>query len=187
MKAHSYTLPLLLALAGTGIAQGDDCSAPLPVALGSNPQDLTGFTDSFYYDGTCVGRDGFEDIWFVFTATTNDIHRFQTCGSDIDTTLRIFDGTACGGVCIAGNDDACAMSNGTNWASDVATALVAGQSYLIQIETWDPGVVGIFDLQISSFPAPPNDTCGTPQVLTGAGPWSFDTTGASASGFSSGS
>ncbi len=178
---------LLLGLAGGAFAQGDDCSNPLTVNLGSNPQDLTGFSDSFYYDGSCVGRDGFEDIWFVFTATTNDIHRFQTCGSDIDTTLRIFDGTACGGFCIAGNDDACAMSNGTAWASDVSTALVAGQSYLIQVETWDPGIVGIFDLQISSFPPPPNDTCSSADVLTGAGPWSFDTSGASASGFSSGS
>lgn len=142
-------LPALLLLAGAAQAQGDDCSAPLPLSLGSNPFDLTGFSDSLYYDGACASHDGFEDIWFTYTPATSDVHVFETCGSDFDTIIRVFDGSACGGICIAGNDDACAMSNGINYASSLTVGLTAGQSYLVQIETWDQGVVGLSDLQIS--------------------------------------
>ena len=142
-------LPTLLLLAGAAQAQGDDCSAPLPLNLGSNPFDLTGFSDSLYYDGACASHDGFEDIWFTYTPATSDVHVFETCGSDFDTIIRVFDGSACGGICIAGNDDACAMSNGVNYASSLTVGLAAGQSYLVQVETWDQGVVGLSDLQIS--------------------------------------
>jgi len=178
-----FQLPALLLLAGAAAAQGDDCSAPLTANLGSNAFDLFNYTDSGYYDGSCVGRDGFEDIWFVFTAPTTDVHQFETCGSDFDTTLRIYDSAACNSLCLAGNDDACAMSNGVNWASKVATQLTAGQSYLIQIETWDAGVVGLSDLQISVVAGVTNDTCSTATAIRGAGPWTYDTTGATVSGF----
>ena len=142
-------LPTLILLAGAAQAQGDDCSTPLPLSLGSNAFDLTGFSDSFYYDGSCASHDGFEDIWFTYTPATSDVHVFETCGSDFDTIIRVFDGSACGGICIAGNDDACAMSNGINYASSLTVGLTAGQSYLVQVETWDQGVVGLSDLQVS--------------------------------------
>ena len=41
------------------------------------------------------------------------------------------------------------MSNGINYASSLTVGLAAGQSYLVQVETWDQGVVGLSDLQIS--------------------------------------
>ncbi len=185
MRIHLH-LPALLLLAGAAAAQtqGDDCSNPLAASLGTNNFDLTGFTNSGAYDSTCVGRDGFEDIWFVYTAASTDLHLFETCGSDIDTTLRIFDGNTCGSICLAGDDDTCAMSNGTNWASSAVAPLTAGQSYLIQIETWDDGVVGLSNLQISTVAGVSNDDCSTATAISGAGPWSFDTSTATVSGFS---
>jgi hypothetical protein len=42
-----------------------------------------------------VDRDGFEDAWFLFTASSTGLHQFGTCGGDIDTVLRVFDGTGC--------------------------------------------------------------------------------------------
>jgi len=76
------------------------------------------------------------------------------------------------------------MSNGTNWASSAVASLTAGQSYLIQIETWDDGVVGLSNLQISTVAGVGNDDCSTATAISGTGPWSFDTSTATVSGFS---
>lgn len=183
MKTTLLTLPLLACLAGPSLAQGDDCSNPMAVGLGTTNFDLSLYSDSGYYDGSCTSRDGFEDIWFLFTATSNDLHVFETCGGDIDTTLRIYDGAACGSVCIAGNDDACAMSNGNNWASKATAQLTAGNSYLIQVETWDSGVVGLSNLTVSSTPIAANDDCSTATQISDLGVWAYDTTIATTSGF----
>lgn len=180
-------LSLVVSMASLAGAQGDDCTSPLPLTLGTTPVDLAAYSNSLYHDGSCVSRDGFEDVWFLFTASSSGTHQFGTCGGDIDTILRVFDGASCGAPCLAGNDDACALSTGANWASEVTVSLTAGQSYLVQVEAWGPGGVGLFDLTAASFTTPSNDSCATAQPLTGPGPWSFDTTAATTSGFSSGS
>ena len=138
----THLLPASLLLCGVGLAQnGDDCSAPIMAMTGANAFDTTANTDSFYHDGSCVGRDGFTDVWFVYTASADGNHTFDTCGADFDTVLRVFDGSACNGVCLAGNDDACATSIGNNYASIVNASLTNGQSYLIQIEGWSSSQV----------------------------------------------
>jgi hypothetical protein len=177
---HLHLLPASLILCGVGFAQsGDDCSAPVTALDGANAFDTTANTDSFYHDGSCVGRDGFTDIWFVYTATASGVYTFDTCGADHDTVLRVFDGAACGGVCLAGNDDACATSVGNNFASRVNPTLTVGQSYLVQIEGWGAGDIGTGTLTITQ-PAPPatNDDCSSATAISGAGTWAFDTTAA---------
>ena len=177
----THLLPASLLLCGVGLAQnGDDCSAPIMAMTGANAFDTTANTDSFYHDGTCVGRDGFEDVWFVYTASADGNHTFDTCGADFDTVLRVFDGSACNGVCLAGNDDACATSVGNNFASIVNASLTNGQSYLIQIEGWGSGDIGTGTLTITQ-PGPPatNDDCSIATAINGVGTWAFDTNGAS--------
>ena len=129
---------------------GDQCADAIAVVTGANAFDTTGLTDSGYHDGTCVSRDGFTDIWFVYTAGASGDHTFDTCGSDFDTVLRVLDSADCAtAACIAGNDDACALSSGSNFASSVTANLTAGQSYLVHVEGWGASDAGAGTLTIS--------------------------------------
>ena len=129
---------------------GDTCADAIAVAAGATAFDTTGLSDSGFHDGSCVSRNGFTDIWFVYTAGIDGDHVLDTCGADIDTVLRIFDSADCAtAVCLAGNDDACAMSTGAGFASSLTATLVAGQSYLIQIEGWGSSDIGAGTLTIT--------------------------------------
>ncbi len=141
---------------------GEDCSDAITVANGVTPFNTTGYTDSGFYDPSCATQDGDGDIWFVYTASASGNTTFETCGSDFDTVLRLFEGPDCASLtCLDGNDDACALSSGTNnWASRISPFLTDGNSYLIQVEGWGGGDQGAFDLTISApDPTPPNDEC----------------------------
>ena len=166
---------------------GDTCADAIAVAAGATAFDTTGLSDSGFHDGSCVSRDGFTDIWFVYTAGIDGDHVLDTCGADIDTVLRIFDSADCAtAVCLAGNDDACAMSTGAGFASSLTATLVAGQSYLIQIEGWGSSDIGAGTLTITEPSLDNGDDCGQAlPAVVGANP--FDTTGLSDSGFHDGS
>ncbi len=142
-------------------ALGDDCTDAIGVVDGVSSFDTTGYTDSGFGDTSCEGRDGFEDIWFTYTAVASGNTTFETCGSAYDTVIRVLEGPDCATLtCLAGNDDACATSVGNNFASSVSPFLVAGSQYLIQVEGWSAGAVGALDLTISApDPTPPNDEC----------------------------
>jgi hypothetical protein len=165
---------------------GDTCADAIAIGVGGTAFDTTGLSDSGFHDGSCVGRDGFTDIWYVFTAATDGDHVLDTCGADIDTVLRIFDSADCAtAVCLAGNDDACNMSTGAGFASSLTATLVAGQSYLIQMEGWGSSDIGAGTLTIAE-PAVPGDLCADAIPVAG-GATAFDTTGLIDSGFHDGS
>ena len=142
-------------------ALGDDCTDAIPVVDGVSSFDTTGYTNSGFHDASCVGRDGFEDIWFTYTAAASGNTSIETCGSGYDTVIRVLEGPDCATLtCLAGNDDACATSVGNNFASSVSPFLIAGNQYLIHVESWSAGAVGALDLTISApDPTPPNDEC----------------------------
>ena len=161
---------------------GEDCSDAIAVADGITPFDTTGYTDSGFYDGSCASQDGDGDIWFVYTAAATGNTTFETCGSDFDTVLRLFEGPDCASLtCLEGNDDACELSFGTNnYASRISPFLTAGTSYLIQVEGWGAGDQGAFDLTISApDPTPPNDECSDAIALAEGTSGPFLTGGAS--------
>jgi hypothetical protein len=166
---------------------GDTCADAIAIGVGATAFDTTGLSDSGFHDGSCVSRDGFTDIWYVFTAATDGDHVIDTCGADIDTVLRVFDSADCAtAVCLAGNDDACNMSTGAGFASSLTATLVAGQSYLIQIEGWGSGDIGAGTLTITEPSLDNGDDCGQAlPAVVGANP--FDTTGLNDSGFHDGS
>ena len=166
---------------------GDTCADAIAIGVGATAFDTTGLSDSGFHDGSCVSRDGFTDIWFVYTAGIDGDHVLDTCGADIDTVLRIFDSADCAtAVCLAGNDDACNMSTGAGFASSLTATLVAGQSYLIQIEGWGSGDIGAGTLTITEPSLDNGDDCGQAlPAVVGANP--FDTTGLNDSGFHDGS
>ena len=192
------TLATFFALSASAMAAsnhsgvtGDICTDPLTVVDGANAFDTTANTDSGFHDGSCVSRDGFTDIWFTYTATADGAYSIETCGSDFDTVLRVLEGPDCSTLtCLAGNDDACATSSGSNFASIVTPTLVSGNTYYIHIEGWGSGDIGAGTLTINA-PAPPppsgtGDVCTDPvAAVNGGNP--FDTTGLTDSGFHDGS
>ncbi|MCA8953203.1 MAG: hypothetical protein KDE27_27070 [Planctomycetes bacterium] len=102
------------------LAQGDDCTDPKPVTVGSyGPYSTAGATTSFAWP---CGNGG-ADIWFVAQANAAGSATFDTCGSSFDTCLEVFDGSGgCGALTSLGcNDDSC----GTR--SSVTVTVTAGQ------------------------------------------------------------
>ena len=164
------TLATFFALSASAMAAsnhsgvtGDICTDPLTVVDGANAFDTTANTDSGFHDGSCVSRDGFTDIWFTYTATADGAYSIETCGSDFDTVLRVLDSADCAtAACIAGNDDACALSSGSNFASEVTATLTAGQSYLVHVEGWGASDVGAGTLTIT----PPSACDGNDDLFT---------------------
>ncbi|MBL6756029.1 MAG: hypothetical protein ISQ11_06445, partial [Planctomycetes bacterium] len=92
--ALSFGLAATASAASNGIG-GDTCADPIAVSVGVAPFDTTGYINSGFHDGTCVGRDGFEDIWFVYTAPASGVATIGTCGSTFDTVLRVLEGPDC--------------------------------------------------------------------------------------------
>jgi hypothetical protein len=189
MKLLSIALSFGLvatATAAPGVgSNGDTCADAIPVALGANAFDSTGNTNSGFHDPSCVGRDGFVDIWFVYTAAQTGFATVNTCGSDFDTVLRVLEGPDCATLtCLAGNDDACQTSTGSAFASEVQIPVVGGQQYFIHVEGWGSGDQGVGILDISQ-PLLGEDCSDPIAVADGITP--FDTTGYTDSGFYDGS
>lgn len=130
----SYLSILALALAsGFAAAQGDDCTDPQPVTVGTyGPYSTVGATSSMPAVWPCEPTAG-NDVWFVAQANANGTATFDTCGSSFDTVLEVFDGTGgCGALISLGcNDDSC----GTR--SLVTVNVTTGQLLYIRVGGWN--------------------------------------------------
>ena len=120
---------------------------------------------------TGIGRD----IWFTWTASASGTRGVSTLGTTaLDTKIAVYPAGGCptAGTALACNDD-------TNGAQSLATfTAVAGTTYLIQLGQ-DPtnvtaGGTGTFSI---IDPTPPsNDNCAQAAAISGAGPFSYNTT-----------
>ncbi len=189
MLRSKLILPgLVLALAGGAFAQGDDCStAAALTGTGYFAYDTSGFTESFFDGGgTCAAGASTMNIdgFFQWTAPAAGDYLFDTFGTSYDTKLSVHTGVGCAATCADYNDD----TNGLQ--SEVSLAgLAAGDMVLIQLGGFGATHYGPGSLNITSYVAPPpaqNDDCSTAGVVTGMGPFPFDTTGATTSGFDGG-
>ncbi len=168
------------ALTISEIIPGNDCADALAAGLGATPFD-TSINTTSGLDGVCSTDTIHGDIFFSFTALTAGDHSVETCGSDIDTKIRVYD-TDCAGACLAYNDDACAMSSGQNWASQTTVTLAAGQTVIVQVGGWGAGDLGTGSLTITELGGPPpNDGCGGAIALA-VGANAFDNAPATTSG-----
>jgi PASTA domain len=155
----------------------DSASGPVWLSLSVAPpnddfadaQDLTG--DSGSVMGTTVGSsseaeepdhygDGWNSVWYEWTAPSSGWATFETCGTGtpFDTILAAYTG---GGltelVQVAGNDDAC------GYASRVVFQASAGSVYRIAVAGYE-GETGDFTLTWNrNAPAP--SLMGVPRVL----------------------
>ncbi len=173
----------------------DVCSTPDVISgLGSFAYDRTSSTSSGF-DGsdpiTCAGAEGglppYRDVFFAWTALASGTHIFDNCGSGNDTQMNVHLGADCTAVCVAAADGS---PNCFGGESEVTVpGITSGQTYLIQIGDWDDSTttVALGSLNVSVPPPPPtNDTCATPDVISGVGSFPFDRTAAVGSGFDGG-
>ena len=105
--------------------------------------DTTGAADAGHHSSG-------DHFWrFAVTATTEV--EFNTCGSDFDTYLRIFDGTNTQGPQLATDDDGCQGSLN----SKLHHVFEPG-SYTVLLEGW-LGNEGRYELSVVCQPLPPSD------------------------------
>ncbi|MDE0892767.1 MAG: hypothetical protein OSB14_11345, partial [Planctomycetota bacterium] len=160
----------------------DDCATPTAISgTGSfafdNMVGTTGAEGQNEYSCYAFGSSTIDnDVWFAWTAPSNDTYRVQTCNvTSVDTKLAAYPGGTCptAGTILDCNDDACGlqsslMFNGT-----------AGATYMLQVGTFPGANGGMGNFDISVFTPAMNDDCSNPTVITGAGTFPFDNTTAS--------
>jgi len=142
-------------------------------------------SDPLYYT-TCTGDLPKNERWYKFVPPATQNYRFETCGSNADTVITIFDG--CGGNVVECNDN---YTTGTatgcsSTRSRIASVeLTAGQPYYIAIGTafgTSLSASSVYNLTIANAPTPAvNDNCSNAtEAILGVNP--FDTTEATVDG-----
>ncbi len=167
-------------------AANDTCGGAQVVALGTNvlgtgQSPCNAYINDEQSNVSCITTGTTKtDRWYSFTPATSGNYRFETCGSNFDTVITLFEG--CGGGELACNNDyttgpltGCASSR----SRIASAALNAGTSYRIRIAA--PGAAfisgtSVMNLSISAAPAPAaNDSCfSATTAIVGANP--FDLT-----------
>ena len=165
---------LSLVNCGGGPANDDCGNAEVIVGLGGFPFDNTGATEG--PSNSC--RQGFDDVWFQWTAPSSGIFTVDTCaGAAFDTVLAVWEGSGCPPTNeVDCNDDTCGLQ------SSVTFTATSGTDYLFQVGAFSATAgEGSGTLSISAV-GPPNDTCATAQPIAGEGSFPFDSTGAVSDG-----
>lgn len=153
----------------------DSCSAALPL-VGDGP---FSFDTTLATTGTqgqsealCGGNGIARDLWYSWTATASGPRAVSTLGASVlDTRIAVYETNGCPapGSALACNDD---EGGAQSLARFVA---VAGRTYMVQLgqspASLASGGTGSFAL-VDPTP-PPNDDCGTPQLVVGPGPHMF--------------
>jgi len=126
----------------------DCCETPTVVTDGTTAFSNVGATE----DGprfACGGfpRPGLEiyaDIWFTYTATCTGLAIVSLCGSEYDTTLAVYHGSACPTQGAIGcSDDDC-----WDLESRTIVPVVQGQTYLVRVGGYDEDETGLGVLSI---------------------------------------
>lgn len=99
-------------------------------------------------------------VWYRWTATSTGPVVAETCGSESDTVLAVYTGTALDELAgIAGDHDGCGLNSRVPFAAE------AGQTYRIAVAGAGVGT-GEFDVRLRELDRPSNDPFADAQVLT---------------------
>ena len=127
---------------------------------------------------SCVTSSTKADRWYSFTPAATGDYRIETCGSNVDTVLSIYD--SCNGSELACNDNYTtgpATGCTSNRSRIASFGMVANQPYLIRLSVASGTFISstsLYNLSINPAPAPaPNDNCATPTDI-GIGATNFD-------------
>ncbi len=195
VQGNSYLIQLGLypgtapvATPGTGVftlsvivpSGNDDCTLP-QVLTGTGPwpfdNSLATTSPQGQVEASCLFFGGTalqKDLWYTWTAPASGFYSVTTCATTtVDTKIAVYQGAGCPTTsALACNDDACNLQTRT------AFSAVAGQVYTFQLGLYyntQTGGIGNFAVEVVP-PPPTNDGCSTATVISGAGPFTFDTT-----------
>ncbi len=114
---------------------------------------------------THAGSAAAKSVWWTWTAPGNGTVTLDTIGSDFDTVLAVYTGTAVGALTSVAEDD---QSGGDN-TSKATFTVVKGKVYQIVVDGFQ-GAAGVINLHLvfASGAAPANDKFAAAIVLTGA-------------------
>jgi C1A family cysteine protease len=111
-----------------------------------------------------AGYSASHSVWWTWTAPAGGQLTVDTIGSDFDTLLAVYTGTAVGALTSVAADD---QSGGSN-TSLVTVAVAAGSTYQIAVDGWD-GQTGGVQLHLAlSGGAAANDRFANRLVLAGS-------------------
>ncbi|MBV9468319.1 MAG: hypothetical protein JOZ57_03680, partial [Abitibacteriaceae bacterium] len=110
---------------------------------------------------------GSSSVWYKWTASTTGSASFDTTGSDFDTVLAVYQGTAVNALTeVASNDNA-----GIGDQSAVRFNAVAGQTYYIAVDGYDYGGITAQGRVVVNWSVtvgrPANDNFAKAQVIVG--------------------
>ena len=122
------------------LGTGDSVTAFSTLGANTSGPDLPAECESF---GEIIIRG---DIWFTWTASTDEIVVISTCNdADFDTRLALYSGDCENLVFEACNDDGLGCAGFT---SELIAPVVAGTTYIIQIGGFNPPAQGTGNLTI---------------------------------------
>ncbi|MBK7641438.1 MAG: hypothetical protein IPJ19_00065 [Planctomycetes bacterium] len=163
-----------------GAPSNDNCASAIAIS-GAGPFnfDTTGATTSAQQSGSCPTAG--QDIWYAWTAPSSGTATLSLCGSSFDSIIAVYAGAGCPAAGTAWcNDDSCALQ------SAVTFPCTAGAVYELQLGGYNANSgPGSFTLNVVGG-GPSNDNCASAIAISGAGPFVFDTTGATTSAQQSG-
>jgi hypothetical protein len=139
----------------------DECAGALVLSLGTNTLSSVGATAS----PTDFGCNSDPDVWLAFTPTTTQGYNFRVDPSGTATISQAFAGSC-----------ADLIDLGCNGGPTLTMPqLLAGVTYYVRINDWSGSAA--FDLDVSAYSPPINDTCATAlPLIVGSNP--VDPTGA---------
>lgn len=115
----------------------DNCSDPNVVTAGV--PFIGSSIDAAGSETSSCGTNDTADVWLAYTPTVTAPVSINTCGSDFDTTLALFD--ACGGSELICNDDSCGLQ------SKVTYSVTAGNTYYLRV-AGNNGATGNYTVNI---------------------------------------
>ena len=137
----------------------------------ANPQRLSGTTGSV--GGTTeeatvepgepnhAGISGYHSIWYSWTAPADGRFNFDDAGSSYGTVLAIYTGSAVDALTLAGE------SGNYSGTSRVSIQAIAGTTYQIALDSWQPNFYGPTILSWHAANAPPNDDFANAEDISG--------------------
>ncbi len=152
--ASASTLVTGTAVTGTNVAATMQAGEAIPAAY-----------DASSYAST---------VWWNWTAPSSGVFNVNTIGSDFDTVLAVWTGSAVNALTAVADDD----ESGGSSTSALSFTAAAGTVYRIAVAGWGPGITGNVNLVLSApAPPPPNDNFANAILISGALPKSIAITG----------
>ncbi|MDE0892599.1 MAG: hypothetical protein OSB14_10495 [Planctomycetota bacterium] len=158
-------------------SSNDDCSTPDTISgtgtfAFNNQTATTSAEGQNEYNCYAFGSSAVDhDVWFAWTAPSNDTFQIETCNlTSTDTKIGVYPGSACptAGSSIICNDDACALQ------SQLLFPGTTGSTYLIQLGTFPGAAGGTGSFNVDIFVPATNDDCVNPIAISGEGSFAFD-------------